>query len=71
MKNYLVFEIEEVETLLEIARGEVMRYEDMAKKQPDKAVVCEIYKSKWKGKVETFEEMFKFGKITKIEEEIK
>jgi hypothetical protein len=60
--KYIVFEVEEIETLLEIAKGEIMRYEDIAKEQPDKKIVCEIYKSKWKGKAETFEEMLKFGK---------
>ena len=68
MKDYIAFEINEIETLLTIAKGEVMRYENMAKKQPDKQVVCEIYKAKWKGKTDTFEELLKFGKKIKLEE---
>ena len=68
MKTYVALEIDEMKTLLEIAKGEVMIYEDMAKKEPEKKIVCEIYKSKWKGKADTFEEMLKFGKIIETEE---
>lgn len=60
--KYIVFEIKEIEELLVIAKGEVMRYEDMAIKQPDKKIACEIYKAKWQGKADTFEEILKFGK---------
>jgi hypothetical protein len=62
MKEYIIFEIEEINTLLEIAIGEAMRYEDMAKKQPNKKYACELLKTKWKTKAETFEEMLKYGK---------
>ena len=66
MKKYIAFDIDELNMGLIICRGEVMRYEDMAKEQPDKKIVCEIYKSKWKGKVESIEEILKFGKKIKI-----
>lgn len=68
MKDYIAFNADEINTILLICRGEVMRYEDMSKEQPDKKVICEIYKSKWKGKVEAIEEILKFGKKIKINE---
>jgi hypothetical protein len=62
--KYIAFPIEEVEELLKIARGEVMRYEDIIKTLPSErsSYVFELIKEKWKGKVQTFEEMLKFGK---------
>ena len=68
MKEYIALDIDEINMVLTICKGEVMRYEDMAEKQPDKKIVCEIYKSKWKGKVEAIEEILKFGKKIKINE---
>ena len=65
MKKYLLFEIEEVEALLEIAKGEVMRYEDMKPFGRENDLGCLLMKRKWEGKVQTFEEMLKFGKKIK------
>lgn len=72
MKKYIAFDIDELNMGLTICKGEVMRYEDMAIGQTDnQKIVCEIYKSKWKGKAEAIEEILKFGKIIEIEEEAK
>ena len=61
MKEYLAFEIEEIEALLEIAKGEVMRYEDMKPFGRENDLGCLLMKRKWEGKAQTFEEMLKFG----------
>jgi hypothetical protein len=58
----LVFELEEVEKLLEVSQGEVQRYEDMAKANPDgNTFGMLLLKAKYEGRVKTFEEMLKFG----------
>ena len=61
--KYIAFPIDEIDAVIEICLGEVMRYEDMIKKEtnPNKKIVDEYYKSKWKGKVEALGEMLKFG----------
>jgi hypothetical protein len=61
--KYIAFPIDEIDTVMQICLGEVMRYEDMQKKETDtnQKIVDEIYKSKWKGKVEALGEMLKFG----------
>jgi hypothetical protein len=61
--KYLVFEIKEIETLLEFAKGEVLRYTDMKPFGNANDLGCMLMKSKWQGKVDTFEEMLKFGAI--------
>lgn len=66
MMKYIAFDIDEINIALEISRGEVMRYEDIINEEkstfPEKIVMHELMKAKWQGKVDTLEEILKFGK---------
>jgi hypothetical protein len=60
--KYIVFETEEIETVLEIAKGEVQRYTDMEKNEHSNTFGLLLLKTKWQAKVDTLEEVLKFGK---------
>jgi len=60
----LLFNIEEIQALLQISAGEVQRYSDIIATLPvDRTdITFEILKAKYEGRVKTFEEILRFGK---------
>jgi hypothetical protein len=60
----LLFKKELIEALLELSAGEVQRWSDKIETLSDKdnGIVFEKLKSKYEGRVMTFNEMLKFGK---------
>lgn len=60
----LVVKKELIEALLKLSAGEVQRWSDTIEKLPDNgnSIVFEKLKSKYEGRVMTFNEMLKFGK---------
>ena len=60
----ILFNIEEIQLLLQISAGEVQRYSDIIKTLPAErtSIGFELLRAKYEGRVKTFEEMLKFGK---------
>jgi hypothetical protein len=65
--RYIAFDIDEINSILEICKGEVMRYEDLISSLPSETlplskVPFRLLLRKWEGKLEAIEEVLKFGK---------
>ena len=65
----LLFKKEEIEVLLEISAGEVQRYSDIIATLPAErlTIAFDLLKAKYEGRVKTFKEMLKFGKVIDYE----
>jgi hypothetical protein len=66
--KYIAFDINEINMVLTICKGEVMRYEDMEKDGHPNEFGVLLIKAKWQGKVEALEEILKFGKEIELDE---
>lgn len=59
--KYIAFPIDEINAVLEICKGEVNRYSDIINGNNANDLSARLIKANWEGKVETIEEMIKFG----------
>jgi len=64
MKKYIYFEVEEIEKLLEIAEGEVNRYENIMKTLANEGrttIGHNFMCTKWEARRDTIKEILEYG----------